>query len=221
MESAQAGRCVPDVLVTLPPIRVLCTLNLAREKKTGLTGSFALALFTMLCSIRVQADQTHPIRDENSSLLIVWGIIEFHVGTMVPPLLLLAPACLGSCNASGAKRGGDESGRRRGEKGHDGQNARNPRNANDHGHFHLRTCTPTEMSSQSLASVDTDPVADRADVAINDKVDLRPGDWSGGGAKSPTVFTSLDPHQAIPGDPCQAVSDDSTNPFDDVFAVFD
>lgn len=77
------------------------------------------------------------------------------------------------------------------------------------------------MSSQSLASVNTDPVADRADVAINDKVDLRPGDWFGGGAKSPAVFTSLDHHQANPGDPCQAVSADSTNPFDDVFAVFD
>ncbi|KAJ2981130.1 hypothetical protein NQ176_g2210 [Zarea fungicola] len=80
-----------DVLVTVLPIPILYSLNIRVEKKVGLIGSFTLGLFTTLCSIlRYQQINRIQFGDGNSTMLVVWGVIEFHVGTMVSSLPLSA-----------------------------------------------------------------------------------------------------------------------------------
>ncbi|KAM3565378.1 hypothetical protein ARSEF4850_001414 [Beauveria asiatica] len=85
---------VSDVVVALLPMPVLCTLSPPRGK-IGLAGSFALGLFTTLCSV-LRYTQIKRIQsgDGNSTLLVVWGVIEFHVGTVASSLPFLAPTCL-------------------------------------------------------------------------------------------------------------------------------
>lgn len=87
------------------PIPVLCTLNLRLEKKIGLAASFALGLFTTLCSV-LRYTQISRIQhgDGNSTMLVVWGVVEFHVGTIVSSLPFLAPACLRCCKRQSTRR---------------------------------------------------------------------------------------------------------------------
>lgn len=90
------GKCVPvaasftayavltiisDVVVALLPIPVLLKLNIRLERKLGLLGIFALGLFTTLCSIfrYMQIDRIQ-FGDKNSTMLVLWGVIEFNVG---------------------------------------------------------------------------------------------------------------------------------------------
>lgn len=96
---------VSDVVVTLLPIPVLCTLNLRLDKRVGLAGSFALGLFTTLCSV-LRYTQISRIQhgDGNSTMLVVWGVVEFHVGTIVSSLPFLAPACLRCCTSPSTRR---------------------------------------------------------------------------------------------------------------------
>lgn len=99
---------------------MLCTLNLRLEKKIGLAGSFALGLFTTLCSVlRYTQIKRIQFGDGNSTLLVVWGVIEFHVGTIVSSLPFLAPACLRCCRNYGSRRSGYGSGFRSGRQGRD------------------------------------------------------------------------------------------------------
>ncbi|KAJ3477046.1 hypothetical protein NLG97_g8946 [Lecanicillium saksenae] len=67
----------------------------ANEKKLGLIGIFCLGLFTTLCSI-LRYTQINRIQfgDGNSTMLVVWGVIEFNVGNIVSSLPFLAPVCL-------------------------------------------------------------------------------------------------------------------------------
>lgn len=124
-----------DVVVTLLPIPVLCTLNLRLEKKIGLAGSFALGLFTTLCSVlRYTQIKRIQFGDGNSTLLVVWGVIEFHIGTIVSSLPFLAPACLRCCKSYGSKRSGYESGFRSGGQGCGGGAEGGGRSVNGQGH---------------------------------------------------------------------------------------
>ncbi len=86
---------ISDVLVAVLPIPVLLKLNIRMEKKLGLIGIFALGLFTTLCSI-LRYTQINRIQfgDHDSTMLVVWGVIEFNVGNMVSSLPFLAPVCL-------------------------------------------------------------------------------------------------------------------------------
>ncbi|TQV97715.1 hypothetical protein V2A60_006552 [Cordyceps javanica] len=86
---------ISDVLVAVLPIPVLLKLNIRLEKKLGLMGIFALGLFTTLCSI-LRYTQINRIQygDHDSTMLVVWGVIEFNVGNMVSSLPFLAPVCL-------------------------------------------------------------------------------------------------------------------------------
>lgn len=96
------GRCLPpgpsftgyamvtivsDVVVAAIPIPVLIKLNVQFEKKLGLIGIFALGLFTTLCSI-MRYLQINRIQngDGNSTMLVLWGTIEFNVGVSVAHL---------------------------------------------------------------------------------------------------------------------------------------
>lgn len=72
---------VSDIVVAVLPIPVLLKLNVRPEKKLGLIGIFMLGLFTTLCSIMryVQIDRIQN-GDGNSTMLVLWGTIEFNVG---------------------------------------------------------------------------------------------------------------------------------------------
>ncbi|PKS05920.1 hypothetical protein jhhlp_007753 [Lomentospora prolificans] len=86
---------VSDVVVALIPIPVLLKLNVSRSKKAGLIGIFLLGLFTTICSIMryLQIDRIQ-FGDGNSTMLVLWGVIEFNVGNMVSSLPFLAPVFL-------------------------------------------------------------------------------------------------------------------------------
>lgn len=72
---------VSDIVVALLPIPVLLKLNVRLEKKLGLIGIFLLGMFTTICSI-LRYVQINRIQfgDGNSTMLVLWGTIEFNVG---------------------------------------------------------------------------------------------------------------------------------------------
>lgn len=72
---------VSDVIVAVLPIPVLLKLNIRLEKKLGLIAIFLLGLFTTICSVLryVQIDRIQ-FGDGNSTMLVLWGTIEFNVG---------------------------------------------------------------------------------------------------------------------------------------------
>lgn len=86
---------VSDVVVAILPIPLLLKLNVRMEKKIGLIVIFLLGLFTTLCSIfrYLQIDRIQN-GDGNSTMLVLWGTIEFNVGNMVSSLPFLAPVCM-------------------------------------------------------------------------------------------------------------------------------
>ncbi|EFQ25973.1 ATP synthase F0 [Colletotrichum graminicola M1.001] len=83
---------VCDVVVAILPIPVLLKLHVRIEKKAGLIAIFLLGLFTTLCSI-LRYHQINRIQfgDGNSTMLVLWGTIEFNVGNIVSSLPFLAP----------------------------------------------------------------------------------------------------------------------------------
>ncbi|KAM0283163.1 hypothetical protein ACHAQH_002645 [Verticillium albo-atrum] len=83
---------VSDIVVTLLPIPVLLRLNVKLEKKLGLIVVFILGVFTTICSV-MRYTQINRIQfgDGNSTMLVLWGTIEFNVGNVVSSLPFLAP----------------------------------------------------------------------------------------------------------------------------------
>ncbi|KAM0265651.1 hypothetical protein ACHAQJ_000085 [Trichoderma viride] len=83
---------VSDIIVAVLPLPVLLKLNIRLAKKLGLIGIFLLGLFTTICSI-LRYTQINRIStgDGNSTMLVLWGTIEFNVGNMVSSLPFLAP----------------------------------------------------------------------------------------------------------------------------------
>ncbi|GAO16711.1 uncharacterized protein UV8b_07931 [Ustilaginoidea virens] len=86
---------ISDIVVAILPVPVLLRLNIRLEKKIGLVFLFMLGLFTTLCSIfrYIQIDRIQN-GDGNSTMLVLWGTIEFNVGNMVSSLPFLAPVCM-------------------------------------------------------------------------------------------------------------------------------
>ncbi|KAK4154913.1 hypothetical protein C8A00DRAFT_32269 [Chaetomidium leptoderma] len=86
---------VSDVIVAVIPIPVLLQLKVNMGKKVGLIVIFLLGLFTTLCSVfRYQQIDRIQFGDGNTTMLIVWGVIEFNVGNVVSSLPFLAPIFL-------------------------------------------------------------------------------------------------------------------------------
>ncbi|RFU79456.1 integral membrane [Trichoderma arundinaceum] len=83
---------VSDIVVAILPLPVLLKLNVRTAKKVGLIAIFLLGLFTTICSI-LRYTQINRISsgDGNSTMLVLWGTIEFNVGNMVSSLPFLAP----------------------------------------------------------------------------------------------------------------------------------
>ena len=77
---------ISDVVVAVIPIPVLLQLKVNTGKKVGLIVIFLLGLFTTLCSVfrYLQIDRIQ-YGDGNSTMLILWGVIEFNVGVSSEP----------------------------------------------------------------------------------------------------------------------------------------
>jgi hypothetical protein len=73
---------VADVVVAVLPIPVLAKLEIKLAKKIGLIGIFTLGIFTTICSVQRyrQIDRIQNPKDGNSTMLVLWGTIEFNVG---------------------------------------------------------------------------------------------------------------------------------------------
>ena len=72
---------VCDIVIICLPIPLLLQLNIKPAQKAGIVCLFLLGLFTTICSI-LRLTQIHRVAygDGNSSLLVLWGTIEFNVG---------------------------------------------------------------------------------------------------------------------------------------------
>ncbi|GKU04574.1 integral membrane protein [Fusarium langsethiae] len=84
---------VSDIVVAILPIPVLLKLEIKLAKKIGLIAIFTLGIFTTVCSIQRyrQIDRIQDPKDGNSTMLVLWGTIEFNVGNIVSSLPFLAP----------------------------------------------------------------------------------------------------------------------------------
>jgi len=67
-------------------------LNFNKRRKFGLYTVFLLGLFTTICSVLryVQINRV-AYGDGDSTMLVLWGTIEFNVGNVVSSLPFLAP----------------------------------------------------------------------------------------------------------------------------------
>jgi len=87
---------ISDIIVTLIPIPVLLKLKVSRGKKIGLIFIFLLGIFITLCSIfRYREIDRIQNGDGNSTMLILWGVIEFNVGvcTLLAFICMLSASC--------------------------------------------------------------------------------------------------------------------------------
>ncbi|KAJ5909206.1 hypothetical protein N7495_001888 [Penicillium taxi] len=101
------GRCLPvaasfyglaiftivfDVIIILLPIPLLLQLNIKPAQKAGVVCLFLLGLFTTVCSIlRLSQIWRVAFGDGNSTMLVLWGTIEFNIGNITTCVPYLAP----------------------------------------------------------------------------------------------------------------------------------
>lgn len=70
-----------DITTILLPIPLLLDLKVRPAQRAGIIGLFSLGLFTTICSIlRMTQIRVIAYGDGNSTLLVLWGTIEFNVG---------------------------------------------------------------------------------------------------------------------------------------------
>ncbi|RSL38151.1 hypothetical protein CEP53_015127 [Fusarium sp. AF-6] len=76
---------VADIVVAVLPVPVLWKLEIRLSKKLGLIGIFGLGIFTTVCGIMryTQIDRITDPNDGNSTMLVLWGTIEFNVGVSI------------------------------------------------------------------------------------------------------------------------------------------
>ncbi|KAF4445785.1 integral membrane protein [Fusarium austroafricanum] len=99
---------VSDVVVAMLPIPILMKLEIKKGKKIGLIVIFMLGIFTTICSIQryLQIDRIQNPKDGNSTMLVLWGVIEFNVGNIVSSLPFLAPIFLKRARQYRSKQSG-------------------------------------------------------------------------------------------------------------------
>lgn len=69
------------MIIIALPIPLLLKLNIRTAQKAGLVCLFLLGLFTTVCSImRITQVPVIAYGDGNSTMLVLWGTIEFNVG---------------------------------------------------------------------------------------------------------------------------------------------
>ncbi|KAJ5212719.1 uncharacterized protein N7498_004365 [Penicillium cinerascens] len=95
-----------DVMIIFLPIPLLLQLNIKPAQKAGVVCLFLLGLFTTICSI-LRLTQIHRVAygDGNSTMLVLWGTIEFNVGNIVTCVPYLAPLLKGYVRDFGSTSG--------------------------------------------------------------------------------------------------------------------
>ncbi|CAH0027741.1 unnamed protein product [Clonostachys rhizophaga] len=83
---------ISDIVTALLPLPVLLKLQVRTSKKIGLVSIFMLGVLTTVASIMryLQIDRIQH-GDGDSTLLVLWGTIEFNIGNVVSSLPFLAP----------------------------------------------------------------------------------------------------------------------------------
>ena len=69
-----------DVFIFFLPIPLLLSLNIDAKKKVVLCGVFLLGLLTTVCSIMRMYQITAIAKTGNSTMLVLWGVIELNIG---------------------------------------------------------------------------------------------------------------------------------------------
>lgn len=69
-----------DVIIFFLPIPLLLKLNINMKKKIALVCVFMLGLLTTVCSVMRMVQITTIARTGNSTMLVLWGVIELNVG---------------------------------------------------------------------------------------------------------------------------------------------
>lgn len=69
-----------DVIIFLLPIPLLLKLNINLKKKIALVCVFLLGLLTTVCSVMRTVQISTIAKTGNSTMLVLWGVIELNVG---------------------------------------------------------------------------------------------------------------------------------------------
>ncbi|OKL61077.1 hypothetical protein UA08_03075 [Talaromyces atroroseus] len=104
---SESGTCLPfgptnygmsgfsigcDVVTILLPIPVLLELKVRPAQRAGIIALFSLGFFTTFCSImRMEQIKVIAYGNGNSTMLVLWGTIEFNVGNFITSIPYLAP----------------------------------------------------------------------------------------------------------------------------------
>ncbi|KAI4116276.1 MAG: hypothetical protein LQ338_007743 [Usnochroma carphineum] len=92
-----------DVIIFLLPIPLLLKLNINLKKKIALVCVFLLGLLTTVCSVMRTVQISTIAKTGNSTMLVLWGVIELNVGiilTCIPTLGPLFPALTGGSSST-------------------------------------------------------------------------------------------------------------------------
>lgn len=118
---ATAGKCLPstptfyalaavsifcDVLIMILPIPLLIRLQINMRRKVGLIVIFTLGFFTTVCSGMRMAQIKIIAENGNSTMLVLWGVVELNVGIILSSLPALNPIlvrCLGAATRDKSK----------------------------------------------------------------------------------------------------------------------
>lgn len=79
-----------DCIIFFLPIPILLQLQINARRKAGLMVIFLLGAFTTVCSIMRMVQIITIAKNGNSTMLVLWGVIELNVGVGLPsPLSIL------------------------------------------------------------------------------------------------------------------------------------
>lgn len=95
-----------DILVMLLPVPLLVRLQINMRRKVGLLVIFTLGIFTTICSGMRMAQIRTIAENGNSTMLVLWGVVELNVGIILSSLPALNPIlvrCLGKVNSDRSK----------------------------------------------------------------------------------------------------------------------
>ncbi|KAL8722451.1 MAG: hypothetical protein Q9225_001073 [Loekoesia sp. 1 TL-2023] len=87
-----------DVIIFFLPVPLLLKLNINLKKKIALVCVFLLGLLTTACSVMRMVQIGTIAKTGNSTMLVLWGVIELNVGiilTCIPTLGPLFPSLTG------------------------------------------------------------------------------------------------------------------------------
>ena len=77
-----------DVIIFLLPIPLLLNLNISKKRKFALVCVFLLGLLTTVCSVMRMVQILTIAKTGNSTMLVLWGVIELNIGVSDHPLRL-------------------------------------------------------------------------------------------------------------------------------------